>query len=59
MAVWFYPGQEDYITKLNELGAIAELTTGANGWTPVFAAVQDAGNTQIKEIFKRSQLKEN
>lgn len=50
MAVWFYPGQEDYITKLNELGAIAELTTGANGWTPVFAAVQDGTRVVLKVV---------
>ena len=39
MTTWFYPGQEDYITKLNELGAIADLVTGPKGWSPAFAIV--------------------
>ena len=41
MAVWFYPGQEDYITKLNELGAIADLLSGPDGWSPELAVVPD------------------
>lgn len=33
MTQWFYPGQEDYINKLNDLAAIAELSVGPKGDT--------------------------
>ena len=49
MAVWFYPGQEDYITKLNELGAIAELLSGPDGWSPELAVVPD-GERRVFQV---------
>ena len=49
MTTWFYPGQEDYITKLNELGAIAELVSGPDGWSPVLAVVSD-GERRVFQI---------
>lgn len=49
MADWFYPGQEDYITKLNELGAIAELLSGPDGWSPVLAVVSDS-NRRVFQV---------
>ena len=49
MTTWFYPGQEDYITKLNELGAIADLVTGPKGWSPAFAIVSD-GSRRVLQI---------
>ena len=33
MTQWFYHGQEDYINKLNDLAAIAELSVGPKGDT--------------------------
>ena len=41
MTTWFYPGQEDYITKLNDLATIANMATGPAGWSPVFSITND------------------
>ena len=49
MATWFYPGQEDYITKLNDLAAIAGLKTGPQGWTPELAIVND-GERRVMQV---------
>lgn len=50
MATWFYPGQEDYITKLNDLAAIAELLAGPRGWTPELAVVNDGARRVLQVI---------
>lgn len=48
MPILFYPGQEDYITELNKLAAIAELTVGDKGWSPVIAAVTDGARVVLQ-----------
>ena len=50
MTTWFYPGQEDYITKLNELGAIAELVAGQDGWSPTFAVATDGARSVLQVV---------
>ena len=50
MTTWFYPGQEDYITKLNELGAIAELVAGQDGWSPTFAVAADGTRSVLQVV---------
>lgn len=49
MTTWFYPGQEDYIAKLNDLAAIAALSTGPAGWSPRFGLVSD-GERRVLQV---------